>query len=161
MKILKAYQLSQIVNSQSISILVVTNPTFHLVATTLAKRWLLQAFCCCCLHSPRKVTWKSVEKMVANHLDIALVLLTSEELYWHFVHISSFGEARCKFGKTKITNCHEEHILVYFKLVNYILYPYVPSYIYLFVLLVFNINQQNLICKHNKEKIKFIIKIFI
>lgn len=37
-KILKTYRLGQIVNSQSISILVVTNPTFHLVVATLAKR---------------------------------------------------------------------------------------------------------------------------
>jgi len=47
---------------RAISILVVTNPVFHLAASTLAKRWLLHACCFCCSHSPRKVAWKSVGK---------------------------------------------------------------------------------------------------
>jgi hypothetical protein len=145
---------------KAISILVVTNPMFHLAATTLPKRWLLQAFHCCGLHSPRKVTWKSVQKMVANHPD-ALVLLTSKELYWHFVHHFFFRRSKMYIWKNKNHNLSLGTRLVYFKLVYYILYPYVPSYIYLFVLLVFYINQQNLICKHNEEKIKFIIKIFL
>jgi predicted signal transduction protein with EAL and GGDEF domain len=38
------------------------------------------------------VTWKSV-KRVANHPDIALELLTSREIYWHFVCLSVYVES--------------------------------------------------------------------